>query len=245
MIGVGFGDLATTVAYLHAANLFKTYTLHRKRVPVLRGVSLEVAKGECVAVLGKSGSGKSTLLHLLGGLDRPDRGGAGGGGGGKISVDGVDLASLRFRSLDRYRAQSVGFVFQLYHLLPELSVLENVTIAAMVKGGSIGASTRGRAVEMLGEFGLGDRLAHRPAELSGGERQRVALARALINTPPLLLADEPTGNLDPATGGQILDLLDAFRNRNSATMVIVTHSMDVARRADRVVRLVDGVVSTA
>lgn len=242
MIGVGFKDLATTVAYLHAANLFKTYTLHRKRVPVLRGVSLEVAKGECVAVLGKSGSGKSTLLHLLGGLDRPDRGGA---GAGKISVDGVDLASLRFRSLDRYRAQSVGFVFQLYHLLPELSVLENVTIASMVKGGSIGASTRGQAVEMLGEFGLGDRLAHRPAELSGGERQRVALARALINTPPLLLADEPTGNLDPATGGQILDLLDAFRKRNSATMVIVTHSMDVARRADRVVRLVDGVVSTA
>lgn len=242
MIGVGFGELATTVAYLHAANLFKTYLLHRKRVPVLRGVSLEVAKGECVAVLGKSGSGKSTLLHLLGGLDRPDRGGA---GGGQISVDGVDLGSLRFRSLDRYRAQSVGFVFQLYHLLPELSVLENVTIASMVKGGSVGAWTRGRAVEMLGEFGLGDRLAHRPAELSGGERQRVALARALINTPPLLLADEPTGNLDPATGGQILDLLDAFRKRNSATMVIVTHSMDVARRADRVVRLVDGVVSTA
>jgi len=231
---------------LHAANLFKTYTLHRKRVEVLRGVSLEVPSGACVAVVGKSGSGKSTLLHLLGGLDRPDKANPGQAdlGPAQVRAGETDVTRLRGSALDRYRAQSVGFVFQLYHLLPELSVLQNVAIAAMVRHGLAFGAQRGaqmaRAAALLTSFGMGHRLDHRPAELSGGERQRVALARALINRPPLLFADEPTGNLDPSTGGQILDLLDAYRRETGATMVIVTHSIEVASRADRVVRLVDG-----
>jgi lipoprotein-releasing system ATP-binding protein len=228
--------------FLTASNLHKTYTLHRKPVPVLRGVSLSLEKGSCVAVVGKSGSGKSTLLHLLGGLDRPDRISA--HGRGAITVDGQDVTGLRAGALDRYRARTVGFVFQLYHLLPELTVLQNVTIAAMVRHGlgyaQVDRDTQARARALLDSFELGHRLDHRPAELSGGERQRVALARALINTPPLILADEPTGNLDPATGGQILDLLGAYRARHQATMLIVTHSMDVAARADRVLHLVGG-----
>jgi ABC-type lipoprotein export system ATPase subunit len=240
--------------YVVATNLHKTYTLKRTKVPVLRGVSLSVARGECVAVLGKSGSGKSTLLHLLGGLDRPDpvaRRGvpaappASAQVESSILVDGTDLRTLRGRALDRYRARTVGFVFQLYHLLPELTVLQNVTIAAMVRDGTLSGEVSRRASSLLEQFGLGHRLSHRPAELSGGERQRVALARALINRPPLLLADEPTGNLDPATGAQILDLLDAYRREQRATMIIVTHSMDVAKRADRVVELIGGVMATA
>jgi ABC-type lipoprotein export system ATPase subunit len=235
---------------LLATNLHKTYTLHRKKVAVLRGVSLSVQSGTCVAVVGKSGSGKSTLLHLLGGLDRADRHEPAGHGpeAPTITAGAIEVSSLRGRALDQYRARSVGFVFQLYHLLPELSVLQNVAIAAMVRNGLAFSAARAehlaRATELLTSFGLGHRLDHRPAELSGGERQRVALARALINRPPLLLADEPTGNLDPATGGQILDLLDAYRRENGATMVIVTHSMEVASRADQVVRLVDGRISS-
>lgn len=228
---------------LQAHNLFKTYTLHRKQVAVLQGVSLSVNSGQCVAVLGKSGSGKSTLLHLLGGLDRPDKP-AKGAPTPTIAAGDINVTALRGAALDRYRAQTVGFVFQLYHLLPELTVLQNVAIAAMVRHGMAFSTARAQhleqATELLTSFGMGHRLEHRPAELSGGERQRVALARALINRPPLLLADEPTGNLDPITGGQILDLLDSYRQAHGATMVIVTHSMEVAKRADHIVRLVDG-----
>jgi len=229
---------------LQAVNLFKTYHLGKVEVPVLRGVSLDVKAGEWVAILGSSGSGKSTLLHLLGGLDAPDK------NGGLVRFREQDLAELSGRGLNDYRSESVGLVFQFYHLLPELSVLQNVTLAAMIRYGRFGyprqrEGVEARATELLNTFGLGHRLRHRPAELSGGERQRVAIARALCNQPPVLLADEPTGNLDRKTGNTILDLLAARKAADNLTMVMVTHDPEVAARADRIVRLADGVVATS
>ena len=229
---------------LQAVNLFKTYHLGKVEVPVLRGVSLDVKAGEWVAILGSSGSGKSTLLHLLGGLDAPDK------NGGLVRFREQDLAELSGRGLNDYRSESVGLVFQFYHLLPELSVLQNVTLAAMIRYGRFGyprqrEGVEARATELLNTFGLGHRLRHRPAELSGGERQRVAIARALCNQPPVLLADEPTGNLDRKTGNTILDLLAVRKAADNLTMVMVTHDPEVAARADRIVRLADGVVATS
>ncbi len=230
--------LVPPMPYLSATNVHKTYRLRGHDIPVLRGASVDVGKGQFVAIVGATGSGKSTLLHLLGGLDRPDK-----KGGGDITYDGTHLSHMRGRRLDRYRAEAVGFVFQFYHLLPELSVLQNVTVAAMVNRGHFrynADEVNARAIKLITELGLGHRLEHRSGELSGGERQRVALARALINDPPLLLADEPTGNLDAKTGGGIMDQLLAHRAATKQTMVIVTHSAEVAARADRVVRLVEG-----
>jgi len=216
-------------------------------VPVLRGVTLEVQQGEWVAVLGASGSGKSTLLHLVGGLDRPDRKSNGAKAGG-VTFDNRALADYSARELDRFRASRVGMVFQFYHLLPELTVLQNVTVAGMVRHGRLGFGSSGtvdRARELLEAFGLSHRLAHRPAELSGGERQRVAIARALVNQPDVLLADEPTGNLDRHTGDKILDTIATIRAKRSQTIVMVTHDTEVAARADRLVRLEDGRVVAA
>ncbi len=230
---------------LSVRDLRKTYKLGRVKVPVLHGVSLDVAPGESVAILGASGSGKSTLLHLAGGLDRPDKARK-GAPRAQITFDGRDIARAGRGELDRYRARDVGFVFQFYHLLPELSVLQNVTVGAMIRYGLGYARSRGESVaharELLDAFGLGHRLRHRPKELSGGERQRVAIARALINRPRLLLADEPTGNLDAETGAQILDVLADLREKFGLTMLMVTHDANVAQRADRVVRLGDGLI---
>ncbi len=232
-----------TTPILQAKNVHKTYRLGRVDVPVLRDASIAVNRAEWVAILGASGSGKSTLMHLLGGLDRPDT------GKGSIVFEGRDLAKMSARELDQYRARSVGFVFQSYHLLPELTVLENVLSGAMVRHGRIGYTARKSALcergeGLLGVMGLSHRLSHRPVELSGGERQRVAIARSLINQPSVLLADEPTGNLDTKTGEAILDAIERLRERDGAedrqTIVMVTHSRDVARRADRLVELVDG-----
>lgn len=229
---------------LSVRNVRKTYKLGRVSVPVLYGVDLDVARGEWVAILGASGSGKSTLLHLCGGLDRPDKA-KGDTPRAHITFDGRDLTSLPGSQLDRFRSRDVGFVFQFYHLLPELTVLENVTVGAMVRTGRIGwhrerGAATARAKELLEAFGLGHRLRHRSAELSGGERQRVAIARALINEPTLLLADEPTGNLDRETGGAILDVLADLRERHGLTVLMVTHDAAVAERADRVISIVDG-----
>jgi ABC-type lipoprotein export system ATPase subunit len=295
---------------LSAVELSKTYNLGRVDVPVLTGASLEVARGEWVAVLGASGSGKSTLLHLMGDLDTPD------GDDGDLRFDGGPIASMTRGRRNQYRNQSVGFVFQFYHLLPELDVLANTMLPSLVReslrpcwywlvvvlsgalisnvlaavivglwmSGSIpvaddmfaqvwgrtvfvvgctvlgavlaapiwielrslmlrfgpqNARLRARARELLDSFGLGHRLRHRPRELSGGERQRVAIARALMNEPDVLLADEPTGNLDEQTGAAILDLL-AEQHRNGLTIVMVTHDPAVAERADRVVELHNG-----
>ncbi len=223
------------------AGIRKTYHLGRVPVPVLHGIDLSVGRGEVLAILGSSGSGKSTLLHLLGGLDRPD-GPSASTARGTIDVLGTRITESGTAELDRFRARTVGFVFQFYHLLPELTVLQNVLVAGMIRHGSgIGrAGVPERARALLEAFGLGHRLRHRPVELSGGERQRVAIARALINDPPILLADEPTGNLDRKTGETILDALMAHRASTGRTMVIVTHDRLVAQRADRVVEIVDG-----
>ncbi len=231
---------------LSARSIHKTYKLGRVKVPVLHGIDLDVYKGEWVTILGASGSGKSTLLHLLGGLDRPDKNPAENAAENvSVQYEGRELTKQSKRALDRYRADDVGFVFQFYHLLPELSVLQNVTVGGMIKHGRLGYRSHKseiieRASGLLDRFGLSHRLKHRPAELSGGERQRVAIARALINEPSLLLADEPTGNLDLKTGESILDTMIEHRRDAGLTMVMVTHDERIAKRSDRVIRLVDG-----
>ena len=205
-------------------------------------------EGEWLAVMGSSGSGKSTLLHILGGLDRADRVGR-NADGGEVRFRGRAIERLSNRALDRYRNREIGFVFQFYHLLPELSVVENAVLPALVGQvpllwRSRRSEIRERAIDLLERFGLGHRLKHRPRELSGGERQRVAIARALANRPAVLLADEPTGNLDRKTGGEILDLL-AEEHRRGLTIVMVTHDAGIGERADRTLWLRDGRVDGA
>jgi lipoprotein-releasing system ATP-binding protein len=216
---------------LKAENLRKSYVLGKRLLEVLRGVNLTVQRGELLALRGASGAGKSTLLHLLGGLDTPND--------GNIWFGGEDLARLAGRELAHFRNLKVGFIFQAYHVLPELDALENVCLPArMARLDAAQAETRGR--ELLARVGLGERMDHKPYELSGGEQQRVAVARALINNPPLVLADEPTGNLDSHTGQEIIDLLCALREERQTTLVIATHDAHIAARAPRVLELVDG-----
>ena len=218
---------------LSAINVRKSYRIGPRTLDVLKGVSIEIAPGECVALRGASGAGKSTLLHLLGGLDRPD--------GGSISLGGHDLAGYSASQLATLRNERVGLVFQAYHLLPELSAVENVSLPARMARRSARETDR-RARSLLARVGLADRVDHRPYELSGGEQQRVAIARALINSPRLLLADEPTGNLDSATGGEIIRLLRELQAELKATLVIATHDNALASVAPRVVELVDGLI---
>ena len=225
---------------LAAEHVKKTYRLGRVEVPVLRDASITIQQGEWVAIVGSSGSGKSTLLHLLGGLDRADS------DSGPIRFGGEDVRAFNAWRENMYRNRDVGFVFQFYHLLPELTVLENAMLPALVGLSRLNwiserGALRKRAADLLETCGLAHRLGHRPAELSGGERQRVAIARALINQPKILLADEPTGNLDVHTGTGILDLL-AERHKAGLTMVMVTHDASVAARAQRQVRIADGCV---
>lgn len=219
---------------LEGRHLKKTYQLGRASVPVLLDASLEVQQGEWVTILGSSGSGKSTVLHLLGGLDRPDE------GGGEVLFQGESVWARTNRQINQYRNHEVGFVFQFYHLLPELSVLENTILPAMI--GRVGGSTtdsRERGMALLEQFGLGHRLVHRPRELSGGERQRVAIARALINKPSILLADEPTGNLDEETGNEILDVIGQL-HEDGLSIVLVTHNMEIASKGGSIVHLRHG-----
>lgn len=223
---------------LQAHDISKSYSMGAAQLQVLKQVSLSVAAGEFIAVTGASGSGKSTLLHILGALDRPDQ--------GKVEFDGCRLDAMTSSQLDRYRNKSVGFVFQFYHLLDELTVVENAMLPAMAGTTVLGwlgvrKAAQKRAVALLDRLGLGDRLAHRPWQLSGGERQRVAIARALINQPRLLLADEPTGNLDSETGNGILTVFGEL-NRAGQTIVMVTHDSRIAQKADKMVRLADGCI---
>jgi ABC-type lipoprotein export system ATPase subunit len=216
---------------LRASGLRKTYRIGSRSVDVLRGVDLTVGAGEFVALRGASGAGKSTLLHLLGGLDRPNH--------GEVHFRSQSLAALTDGELAKLRVGNIGHIFQAYHLLPELDALENVCLPARVARLDAAEAER-RAWELLKRVGLEHRLEHRPAELSGGEQQRVAIARALVNQPQLILADEPTGNLDSQTGEEILNLLCELRTERNATLVIATHDSRVAVRAPRVVELVDG-----
>jgi lipoprotein-releasing system ATP-binding protein len=218
---------------MEARDLHKRYSIGRRTLEVLRGVSVQVARGEFLALRGASGAGKSTLLHLLGGLDTPNQ--------GTILSDGVNLASLSNLALSRWRNQKVGFIFQAYHLLPELDALENVCLPARLGRISVDTAVeRGR--ELLRRVGLADRMDHKPFELSGGEQQRVAIARSLINSPELLLADEPTGNLDSHTGEAIIELLCGLRDEHQTTLIVATHDAKVAGRAPRVLELADGIV---
>jgi len=223
---------------LHARTIHRSYGSGRTEVKVLRGTSIDAAEGEFLVVMGSSGCGKSTLLHILGALDAPDR--------GSVAFRGRTIFDLPAAERGRYRNCDIGFVFQFYHLMPELNVLENVLIPRMVTH-SIWNWSSGRreakneAMKMLERMGLSERAKHRPSELSGGERQRVAIARALINHPALLLADEPTGNLDETTGGEILKLLTEL-NQAGQTIVMVTHDAKVASLAHRRVHLSEGVI---
>jgi ABC-type lipoprotein export system ATPase subunit len=221
---------------IESDGIYKSYRMGMSRVSVLKGVDVAVRRGDFVAIVGASGSGKSTLLHILGALDRPDE--------GVVRFEGRELGRMGGAELNRYRNKMVGFVFQFYHLLDELSVLENVILPAMVPVGIMGwlsarSGVRRRGRELLEAVGLGERATHKPYQLSGGERQRAAIARALVNEPKLLLADEPTGNLDSATGNGILELLERL-NRAGQTIVMVTHDERVAVRAGRIITLADG-----
>ena len=219
---------------LTAKDLHKTYTLGKRELQVLRGVDVELSRGDFLAVRGASGAGKSTLLHLLGGLDSPTA--------GNVNLGSRNLAALSSRELARVRNREVGYIFQAYYLLPELDALENVCLPArMARIPAAQAEARGR--ELLERVGLKERVEHKPYELSGGEQQRVAIARALINQPELILADEPTGNLDSHTGEEIIDLLCSIRAEKQTTLVIATHDEKVAARAPRVLHLVDGVAA--
>lgn len=226
--------MSEPAVHVAASDLTKRYVLERVTIDVLRGVSLAVNRGETLSITGASGAGKSTLLHILGGLDRPT--------GGAVQLEGRDLYRLSAAARTEIRATRVGFVFQAYHLLPELDVLDNVLLPALSRTGALGrmASLRERAKGLLDRVGLSHRGAHRPVELSGGEQQRAALARALMNDPTLLLADEPTGNLDSATGQQVLDYLFALTRERGHTLIMVTHNEAVAGLCRRQLHLRDG-----
>jgi ABC-type lipoprotein export system ATPase subunit len=224
---------AMTDVLLSARGLKKSYAIGRRTLEVLRGVDVEIPRGDFLALRGASGAGKSTLLHLIGGLDTPNA--------GEIFFAGENLSRFSEGRLTDFRNRRVGFVFQSYHLLPELTALENVCLPGRVARLSASAVTR-RANELLARVGLAERVDHKPSELSGGEQQRVAIARALINEPVLLLADEPTGNLDSHTGGEIMELLKSLRSEKQTTLVIATHDSKVAALAPRVIELVDGLV---
>lgn len=215
-------------------DLARRYRVGGATVNALAGISLDLQAGEALAVVGRSGSGKSTLLHLLGGLERPTS--------GQATVDGHALHTLRGDRLARFRQSSVGFIFQSFHLVPHLSVLENVALPLRLAGRGTG-QLRKRAQDLLDRVGLTDRSSHQPAQLSGGERQRVAVARALVNEPRLLLADEPTGNLDSTTSNEVMALIDEERRRDNAALILVTHEHELAlTHADRMVELRDGLV---
>ena len=216
---------------VRASNLTKTYQDGVRRVEVLRGIDLTVEPGEMVAIVGPSGSGKSTLLHLLGALDRPD--------GGTVEIGGTSLTGMSGTALAAFRNRTIGFVFQFHQLLPDFTALENVMLPGRIAGLEPRA-VHEHARNLLREVGLGDRLDHFPNQLSGGERQRVALCRALALEPPLLLADEPTGNLDPASGDHVFSLLLEMQARHRTTGILVTHNPGIAARCSRALELTVG-----
>ncbi len=223
-----------------ALDIHKRYRTGSSEVPVLRGVDVSIHEGEFAAIVGSSGSGKSTLLHLLGTLDKPDQ--------GEIWIGQVCVNTMRPVQRDRLRNQEIGLIFQFYHLLPELTALENVLLPHMIGGGIAGywrhrRRFRQRAIELLEQVGLGHRLHHRPGQMSGGEMQRAAIARSLVARPGLLLADEPTGNLDRQNSEEVMQALMTLRDEESLTIIMVTHDDEIATRADRIIRLVEGRVS--
>ncbi|QDU36049.1 P-loop containing nucleoside triphosphate hydrolase [Maioricimonas rarisocia] len=227
----------TAQVHLGAIALDKAYRKGQHRVPVLRGVDVSIGRGEFLSIVGQSGSGKSTLLHLLGLLDTPDM--------GEVRLEGQRIDDLPQTTRDELRNRIFGFVFQFYHLLPELTLLENVITPLLIRCSPLEywrqrKNFRSQAMEVLEKMGLAHRIHHRPSELSGGEMQRAAIARALIGKPEVLLADEPTGNLDARTGQEIIDLLSELNEREKLTIIMVTHDDSIARQAERIVRLSEG-----
>ena len=221
---------------LQSVDVHKTYHAGKSVVPVLSGVNMTVYRNEWVAVLGSSGSGKTTLLNILGTLEKPDQ--------GSVTCGKECYMDMNDRQKALFRAEKLGFVFQAYHMFPELSILENVRLPAMIKGAS--GNSKKEAKDLLEQVGLGHRIEHKPAELSGGEQQRAAIARALINSPDLILADEPTGNLDSQTGIQILEIFKELHNSAlRKTIIMITHDMAVAEYADRKIVLTDGRIADA
>ncbi len=216
---------------IEASGLVKHYTIDGRLIEVLRGIDLRLSGGEVVAVVGPSGAGKSTLLHLIGLLEAPT--------GGQLMLGGADAARLTERERARYRLERIGFVFQFHHLLPEFTSLENVILPGLIRG-LPRSECEGRARELLGQVGLAERTIHKPGELSGGEQQRVAFARALMNKPDLILADEPTGNLDRQASSHLRDLLWSICRERGTTLLLVTHNETLSSGADRMLRMVDG-----
>ena len=216
---------------IEVLDLKKSYQVTKQnKLNVLKGITLKINKEVIAAIVGKSGAGKSTLLHILGTLDKPDS--------GKILFEGKDIFEQKEKQLSEFRSRQIGFIFQFHHLLPEFTAIENVMIASMISG----TPDKQKAEELLSEVGLKDRMDHKPSELSGGEAQRVAIARALINSPKLILADEPTGNLDSENANSIMDLIFNLREKYKQTFVIVTHNAEFANNCDTIISLQDGVV---
>lgn len=219
---------------IYTQDLIKRYKLGRNHhVEALRGVNMTIDKGEIVSIVGPSGSGKSTLLGIIGGLDTPTE--------GSVQIDGVEISDMGENQLTDLRNEKIGFIFQFFNLIPSLTAVENVSLPVQFAR-KRGFNPEKRAKELLTTLGLGDRLNHRPTELSGGQQQRVAIARALANNPPLVLADEPTGNLDTASGEIVLDTLQSIREEFGTTIVIVTHDNELAETADRTLHMVDGLI---
>ena len=218
--------------FLVAENICKKFKIGKCEVEVLKGASFSISEGEWVTLLGASGSGKTTLLDIVGTISTPDS--------GSIRINGTEPAKLSKNQLVKFRREHIGFVFQAYHILPELNILENVMLPLLFTGKISRTECRKRAEELLVMTGLENRMKHRSNELSGGEQQRAAIARALINDPPLLLADEPTGNLDAKTGSGILDIFEAIRRKNRTTILMVTHDQNVASLSDRTIRMQGG-----
>lgn len=218
--------------FLNVSDIHKKFKISSSTINVLRGVSFSAARGSWTALYGASGSGKTTLLDIIGTISKPDS--------GSVVIDSVETSSLSGGSLVAFRRKKIGFVFQAYHILPELNILENVMFPAMIDGIST-KSCREKASHLLEKVGLSERMKHRPNELSGGEQQRAAIARSLINSPALLLADEPTGNLDSVTGGGILELFHTIKAESDTTIIMVTHDRTIADMADASIELRDGV----
>jgi lipoprotein-releasing system ATP-binding protein len=217
---------------IQSKNLIKEYKISRdERLRVLKGIDIEIFDGETVSIVGPSGAGKSTLLHLIGTLDKPTL--------GQIMFDNQDISKMRDDELAKLRNKKIGFIFQFHHLLPEFTALENVAIAGMISGKQH-KEVYESAQKLLGEVGLAERASHKPAELSGGEAQRVAIARALVNSPKLVLADEPTGNLDSRNSDEVIKLLFGLKNKYNQTLIIVTHNEKLASMTDRTLRMMDG-----
>jgi lipoprotein-releasing system ATP-binding protein len=213
--------------------MIKAENIHKKygELEVLKGVSLEISEGEVVSIVGASGAGKSTLLHIIGTLDKAD--------GGTVTINGIEAGKLKDQKLSDFRNRAIGFVFQFHHLLPEFTALENVCIPAFIAG-KTEAEAHAKAKELLGFLGLADRAEHKPSQLSGGEQQRVAVARALVNQPAVVLADEPSGNLDSQSAKELHQLFFDLRDKFNQTFVIVTHNEDLANMADRKLEMKDG-----